>query len=78
MWNKIKTWFKSFVSHPSVPAFTEIVVSSYYMGLGIMLSLMTGNLVVFLIFACPALLWYTIAFSHILNTEYTLTCLQDV
>lgn len=64
LWRKVKDFFLKATKSPEAPTVTAILVSSYYIGLGLSLALATKVLVVLLIFGVPAVIWLVVAFAH--------------
>jgi hypothetical protein len=70
IFSKIKEFFKELFSNKDIPIIAAILVSSYYIGLGIMLAIYANSVVVLLAFAVPAIVWYISTLPSCLITRY--------
>ncbi len=74
-WTKLKSLVKTVLSDAEAPVLTAVLVSSYYLGGGIMLAIATKSVAILLIFAVPALIWWTMAMLHsITMVQANATC----
>ena len=67
MWQKIKGFFRTIFSNSETVNLTQVVVSSYYLGMGILLALASNSLVFLLIFSLPATIWWITVIAHTSN-----------
>lgn len=74
MWQKIKGFFRNLFASDETLVLTTILVSFYYMGLGIMLAIATKSVAILLIFAIPAIIWWAVSMTHgLVQPSYQLT-----
>lgn len=64
MWQRLKTRLRNLFQRPEVPAIVEAFTSSYYVGLGLMLAIMTQSWLILAVFTLPALIWWIVSLGH--------------
>ena len=64
MWQRLKTKLQNLFRRPEVPVAVEAFTSSYYVGLGLMLALMTQSWLILIVFTLPALIWWITSLAH--------------
>ncbi len=70
MWQRIKDRILKIFRNREVPEVTQVLVTTWYCGIGVMLTLMTGSVGLFLIFVVPAIIWWSVATCHSASISY--------
>jgi len=65
MWQKIKKLLRTVFTNPETVGLTQIVTSTYYLGLGLLLAIASNSLVFLIIFTLPAIIWWAVNITYI-------------